>query len=197
MRRLYCLLIIAGMTLCACANPAMTRDIPPEPELTATAEKPMETVMPAETDLPEDSPAPATAEGFCFYTLGKAVPLGIGEEEVLAILGVAQQVFEIPSCAFEGIDRILYYSGFNINCSPLETGYFVWSIALTDDSAETEEGAYVGMSRAEILAIYGRPAEEGELLLSYKRSGTRLVFVFEADKVVEITYYYDKVLGRI
>jgi len=150
---------------------------------------------PVATAAPEETLAPQEDEPFCFYTLGKAVPLGISEETVIEILGEAQQVFDIPSCAFEGIDHMLYYSGFNIACSPSEAGYFLWFIALTDDSAETAEGAYVGLSRAEILKIYGEPAEDEVLQLTYTRAGTRLEFVFEGDRVVEITYYYDIALG--
>ncbi|MCL2671580.1 MAG: hypothetical protein FWF10_06055 [Clostridiales bacterium] len=186
MKRLYCLLIILCIFLCACAEPALHRDDPTAPP---RAEDP------AATGAPEDTAAPQEEEPFCFYTVGKAVPLGIGEEEVIAILGEAQQVFDIPSCAFEGIDHMLYYSGFNIACSPLGEGYFLWFIALTDDSAETAEGAYVGLSRAQILEIYGEPAENEEMQITYRRAGTRLEFVFEGDTVVEITYYYDVALG--
>lgn len=136
--------------------------------------------------------APAPAQGgesaFVFLTgSGEQVALNENMEEVLSRLGDAQTYFESASCAFEGLDKQYGYSGFEITTRPEDTGDYVNSILLTDDSAATPEGVYIGCTPEQVTAAYGA-GEETPGGVRYTRGDTTLSFILEDGKVVSIEY---------
>jgi hypothetical protein len=111
---------------------------------------------------------------------------------VLAALGEPSDVFEAPSCAFEGVDRIYYYPGFVINTFPDRGKDRVLSVYFTDDSAETQEGAYLGMSYEDLISVYGEgfSNETGDMI-TFVKGETSLAVLVEDELVRDISYYFD------
>lgn len=133
--------------------------------------------------------ADAAPEGFSFTHNGKTVTLGENMSDALVDLGEADSYFEAASCAFEGLDKTYTYAGFIITTYPDGDQDFINSIQLTDDSAATQEGLYIGCTEDQVRETYGEPASEMASGLSYSSGGTDLSFVLEDGKVISIEYF--------
>ena len=118
---------------------------------------------------------------------GVTVALNENMEDALSDLGDPLSYFESASCAFDGLDKQYTYSGFEITTRPEEDGDYVNSILLTDDSAATAEGVYIGCTPEQVSAAYGE-GEETAGGLKYTRGDTALSFIIEDGKVVSIEY---------
>lgn len=139
---------------------------------------------------PASQPVQTGGKGYYFVYEGTEIVMGENMAGTLEALGEPLNVFEAPSCAFEGIDRIYYYPGFEISTYPQGDEDFILSLTLADDSVTTPEGVYLGMTAEEVEAEYGVSTSDNANLLSYKKDGTELAFVLESGVVVDITYYY-------
>ncbi|MBQ7779454.1 MAG: hypothetical protein IJ404_03070 [Clostridia bacterium] len=117
-----------------------------------------------------------------------AVKIDADMADVLKALGEPLQYFEAASCAFDGLDKTYTYAGYVILTRPDGKKDYVNSIQLTDDSVQTPEGAYVGMTPDAVKGIYGKPTEETETLLSYTDGNTTLNFILKDAKVISIEY---------
>lgn len=134
------------------------------------------------------SSAPEKGAAFSFATDGTEVTVNDDMAGVLAALGEPQSYFEAESCAFEGLDKTYTYAGFVITTYPDGERDFINSIRLTDDSATTQEGAYIGCTADQIREIYG-DAEDGPVsALSYTNGDTTLNFILDGDTVISIEY---------
>jgi hypothetical protein len=107
---------------------------------------------------------------------------------VITRIGEAKNVFEAPSCAFDGVDRIFDYPGIYIHTYPSGNVDFVYIINFRDDSLYTPEGITLGSSMAEVTKAYGTDFKEELGVVTYTRSGTFLSFTFRDEMVVLITY---------
>ena len=169
------LLLATLLSACGSAPPSDTQDTasPPPTEEIAT-------------------PAPTSDGGsaFAFTHKGFAIVPGDFIGDVLEAIGEPMKTFEAPSCAFEGIDRIFYYNGFIISTFPKGGEDYILAVTLMDDSVETDEGIYLGMSAAQIEAAYGE-GKWNELgnLVSYSSGEVRLAFLLDNGAIVDITYY--------
>lgn len=147
----------------------------------------------AQTPAGADSADAADASfAFSVWTGDRSVLYAIAPDadmaDVLAALGEPQSYFEAESCAFEGLDKTYTYAGFVIETRPDGEQDYVNSILLTDDSVATDEGIYIGSSRADVLAAYGETDESVPTLLSYTKGGCTLSFILDGDSVVSIEY---------
>lgn len=127
---------------------------------------------------------------YVFTYKDTAIVPGAGMDDVLEAIGMPLNVFEAPSCAFDGVDRIFYYPGFIINTYPKNGRDTILSVSFRDDSVTTYEGIYLGMNVAGVEAAYGA-GEWNDMgnLLSYDSGGVRLAFIFESGTIIDITYY--------
>lgn len=135
------------------------------------------------------SSAPAKgADAFSFAANGTEVTVNENMAGVLAALGEPQSYFEAESCAFEGMDKTYTYAGFVITTYPDGERDFINSIRLTDDSAATQEGLYIGCTANQVREVYG-DAEDSQIgALSYTNGDTMLNFILEGDVVISIEY---------
>ena len=117
-----------------------------------------------------------------------AVKIDADMADVLAALGEPLKYFEAASCAFDGLDKTYTYAGYIVLTRPEGKKDFVNSIQLTDDSVQTPEGAYVGMTAEAVKTIYGNPSEESATLISYTNGNATLNFVLKDAKVISIEY---------
>lgn len=131
------------------------------------------------------------ANMFAFSYKNTAITPGVQMEPLLAGLGEPLDIFEAPSCAFDGVDKIYYYPGFMVNTYPVDGVDHVLSVVFQDDSVKTDEGVYLGMTKAEVEAAYGAGTlNDIGNLLTYKQGNSELVFLLEGEEVIDISYYY-------
>jgi len=176
------LILIAAVILRVFASCATTQapdntggiDLP-EPELTEFSNEPAAEPMP---------------EGYYFAYKDFNILLDADYEKVSAEIGEANDVFEAPSCAFDGLDKMFYYDDFIIGTYPDGEKDFIMSITLTSDNVQTPEGAKLGMGFGDIIKIYGGAYENNFDLYFYTQGDIELSFFFENDVLVEINYYF-------
>lgn len=134
---------------------------------------------------------PAKDSKYFFKVASKdnyAVKIDADMADVLEALGQPLKYFEAASCAFDGLDKTYTYAGYVILTRPDGKKDYINSIQLTDDSVQTTEGAYIGMTTEAVKGIYGDPTEETATLLSYTDGNTTLNFVLKDAKVISIEY---------
>lgn len=182
-RNLFCGLLALAMTLSltACGGkeqPGSSGGQTSQPGQTSQSAQSNQSARPGVADVTE----------YVFRSGDAVVSIDQDMAEVLAALGEPKEYFEAESCAFEGLDKTYTYSGFVITTRPDGEKDFVNSIALTDDSAATPEGLYIGSSSADVTAAYGECAGATDTFLPYTKGSTALNFVLSGGKVISIEY---------
>ncbi len=158
--------------------------------LAACSSPAQEETQPTQTrDLPDSSQTVQAADSGYVFTAPNGVTVAIDDDmaQVLEALGEPRSYFEAASCAFEGLDKTYTYSGFTIITRPEEAD-LVTSILLTDDSAATPEGVYIGSPAEDVATVYGEPDRRTDTLLSYTKGGTTLNFILSDGAVLSIEY---------
>lgn len=137
----------------------------------------------------EDENVPDQDSGI-FTALGQKFYLRmVVEEEMLAALGTPVDVMEAPSCHFDGSDTIYVYDSFSLYTYLNGEDNILYLIELTGEQAATALGARMGMTRAEIEALYGKGVEGGGAYLAYPLSDTTVLHIgFNGDVVIWIEY---------
>lgn len=126
-------------------------------------------------------------KGYVFVTGGVTVEMDGDMAPVLAALGEPASYFEAASCAFEGLDKIYTYNGFEIDTYPAQDTDLVSAVILKDDSVTTAEGICIGDSLEKLLAAYGEGNQENGMLV-YEKDGMKLCFILQDDSVISIEY---------
>jgi hypothetical protein len=111
--------------------------------------------------------------------------------DVFADIGEPRKTFEAPSCAFDGIDKIFSYPGFDLHTYPKGGNDFVHTINFRDDSVATAEGIVLGSGFADMLKAYGDGYAQDLGMYTYGKGETRLQFLIVDDLVDAIMYLYD------
>jgi hypothetical protein len=134
---------------------------------------------------PDDEPLPDFALKFENYL----IEMDQNISYVISALGEPISVFEVPSCAFDGIDRVFLYQGVQIHTYPLENDDFVHTISLRDDTISTTEGGvYLGLNMQSMLDAYGDDYEHESGMYKYTRGLTTLEFFIDDGVIMGITY---------
>lgn len=142
----------------------------------------------------EKTPDPnADAKMYAFVHKGVQIVIDAEAAPILASLGAYLDYAESPSCAFEGMDKVYTYSGFEIETYCLSGVDYIASVQLTDDSVTTEKGIAVGSTRDAVLAAYGTPTTENAGALIYSAAGMRLQFLLRDGVVTNIQYLKENV----
>jgi len=143
---------------------------------------------PALTDGP--GPPSGLPPELLFKAGGLTIKMGGPAAPIIQALGEPINYFESPSCAFDGIDKIYVYNGFELFTFPVDGEDFVLSVNLTDDSVTTNEGIYLGMALDKVIAAYGEDYTQLLGQYTYSSGGATLSFLIENDKIVVITYTF-------
>lgn len=156
-------------------------------EANTTSNVDQETVL---TQAPEDTETgeEAQTEGFNFEANGVTIPMNVDAAPILEALGEETEYFEAASCAFQGLDKIYTYNGFEINTYPVGEQDYIASVYFLDDSVTTQEGIYLGASLEEVIAAYGEDYTENSGEYTYTKGESTLSFIIEEDAVTSITY---------
>lgn len=131
-------------------------------------------------------------ESFVFTAPG-GVDLSVGAgDAVIQELGTYVSISESASCGgIAGKDRVYTYEGFRVKTTPaVGGGNEICQIELTDDSLQTPEGLYIGMSVEEAKAAmsgHGTYAASGAGF-SYTKGNCKLQISVRGDVVSGIAY---------
>ncbi len=130
-----------------------------------------------------------TTEGFSFQYNEVTIPMNVDVAPIIEALGESNDYFEAASCAFQGLDKIYYYSGFELGTYPNGDKDYVSYVTLLDDSVTTDKGVYVGSALEEVTAAYGSEYTVEGSSYVYRLGETKLTFIVEEEVVTQITYY--------
>ena len=127
-------------------------------------------------------------DDYVFVYQGVKIAPDMNTNEFLAALGEPLHYYEVKSCAFEGMDKIYTYTSFEISTYPNGNDDLVSYIYFKDDTITTEEGAYLGMAKADVLAMYGDGYVENAGVYVYTKGGMELRFIFDGETLASIEY---------
>lgn len=132
--------------------------------------------------------------GYLFEINGITLGVDMDMKDIVPRLGEAKSVFEVPSCAAEGISYIYRYAGFEVETYPDGESSRIAYIVLKDDTVATAEGIDLSKTREDIIKAYGEGSAGGGSRLSYEKDGMRLNFIFNGEDIVSIEYVSGAVL---
>lgn len=169
------LLIATILLLTGCGNDGTTKPGSDE----AIGNESNETAEASEAILP----------GHSFEYNEVRIPMNVDSAPIVEGLGEPIEYFEAASCAFQGLDKIYYYKGFELGTYPNGDKDYVSYVSLMDDSVATDKGIYLGSTLDEVIAAYGNEYSEEGTSYVYRLGETKLTFIMEEDTVTSITYY--------
>ena len=167
-RTLSLLLVLLLSALCACGAPAPTQEAPP-------------------AAAPEE-----TAPGSELRFAAQGVECGIFDEAdpVLEKLGEPLASYETQSCAYEGLDYLYDYDGFELSVNEIDGVRRITAISLLDDSVATPQGLRIGMPLQDALDAMPMPyREEGRSYRFLSGDASLTVRVNSGDEVIAIDYF--------
>lgn len=131
--------------------------------------------------------APASSANWVFKKGDVTIELYAPADPVIQALGNPQETYEAPSCAFDGMDVIYKYPGYEVLTYAKDGSAVISGVVLRDDTVGTPEGAYIGMTKADVEKIYGKTAESAGSL-QVEKGNCNLLFIFDNDVVTSIQY---------
>lgn len=130
----------------------------------------------------------AQSEAYYFENKGVKIVLKTPTAPILEALGEPLNYFEAPSCAFEGMDKIYTYAGFEIHTYTEDKVDYIFSVLFTDDSVKTREGIALAATLEDVTAKYGKDYVESSGQYTYSVGDCQLSFLLEDGGVVSIEY---------
>ena len=100
-------------------------------------------------------------------------------------------ISEIPSCAFDGIDKIYTYKNFEIIVASVNGKDTIYSVYFDNDEMETTEGVKVTDTKDHMIEKYGTDYEQklGNKYI-YLNGNVELSFIIESDIITAIEYTF-------
>lgn len=173
------LAVLMLMSLAACdSNTGSETTAPVETTV------PNETTTPVET-TPNETTAPQGEELFAFQAGDAAIIPGTAFDP--SVLPATDNVYTIPSCAFEGTDNVYNYGTYEIIAYNEGNGEVVYSVYFIDANLTTPEGLAIGDDAAKVTQLYGEGTVNGSEI-TYQKGNTLLVIILDGDFVASIEY---------
>ena len=155
-------------------------------ENTTAAAKDTAAEGPASTETATEAVA-ETSANWVFKKGDVTIELNAPADPVIQALGAAKNTYEAPSCAFDGMDVIYVYPGFEVLTYSNDSGAVISGVVLRDDTVTTVEGACIGMSQTDVENLYGQKAS-GVSSLQVDKGNCSLLFIFSDGAVSSIQY---------
>ena len=125
----------------------------------------------------------ASGGGYTFTSGSTEIAMNADAAAVVEELGEADDYFESESCAFEGLDKVYTYPGFQLNTYPVDDKDYVLSVVFMDDTVSTDEGISIGSTKNEVTEAYGDPTSESATELVYEKGDSELKVGLDGDSV--------------
>ena len=126
-----------------------------------------------------------------FGFLYEGVTLIPGELFEQSMLGKCSEIAEVPSCAFDGNDRVYNYGMFELTAYIDGEEERIYSIYFIDPNLNTTEGLSLGSTVEDMKSLYGEDYEMAGTSYDYTRGNTVLPIITQNDVVVSIEYRLD------
>lgn len=136
----------------------------------------------------EAAQAEANVKGYVFIHNGVTVEMDTDASSIIEKLGEPVSYFEAASCAFEGLDKMYTYNGFELDTYPMGDKDYVSSLILKDDSVTTAEGICIGDSLEKLQQAYDGEGEESGGMVVYAKDGMKLCFIMQGQEIISIEY---------
>jgi len=196
--------LILSFTLTACSGEPETPDDPgvpsgvenPPPPNTSDNNDPQTPPQSGNNDPGSENgtpEAPPPVPTVFFFKIGDTV-VDLNEDinNIIAGAGEPIGILELPSCAFDGMDRVFRFPGTDLYTYPVGDNDFVYNIAFFDDTVRTAEGGIrLGASLQSVLDAYGDDYSFDSGMYTFTRGKTTLEFLTNNDIVIGIAYRYD------
>lgn len=187
------LLLTLVLILCGCVACGDDAEKTPEQNVTQEQEQPQKEEVkndPVKEQAEDVTTEPEKEEVSGWYFEGNGVKLvpGMDAGGLKDLLGEPNFFFEAESCAFEGMDRIYTYNGFEVYTADPGDAETISSILMIDDSVKTPEGLRLGDSVDKMVSLYGDSYEQNFETYFYYQDNLILIFVFEDGVLVSVEY---------
>jgi len=126
--------------------------------------------------------------GYVFEYKGVKIAVEAPSTAILEALGEPMNYFEAPSCAFEGMDKIYTYSGFEFQTYTEGDKDYIASIRFLDDTVATPEGIGLNAGLEDVIAAYGDDYKQSFSQYTYTKGKCNLRFIIENNEVVSVEY---------
>ena len=111
-----------------------------------------------------------------------------GQVFIKEAFGEEQSYSEIPSCAFQGTDKVYNYGAYEITTSDINGQETIYSTYLLDDSIATPEGVKIADDKNAMITAYGENYQENGNEYIYTDGIVNLSFIIENDTIMSIQY---------
>lgn len=140
-------------------------------------------------DNGSDNETSNSNNNFVFVNNNVSIAIDAVASNVLDELGEPMDYFEAPSCAYQGLDKTYYYTGFEVTTyTDEEEVDHIANVVLVDDTVETKEGIYIGASMEDVVSAYGDDYKESTNQYTYIQGDSELQFIFKEGLVASILY---------
>ena len=137
----------------------------------------------------EEGQAGGSGKGYTFSANGITIGMDVDAAPILEKLGDPASYFEAASCAFEGLDKMYTYSGFEVDTYPAaEDKDCVSAVILKDDSVSTPEGVTIGSTPEDVTAAYGEEYDTIGQQYAYEDGDCLLSVLFQDGKAISVEY---------
>lgn len=147
------------------------------------------------TAVTNNSAAPAAnssgnqnnSEDYYFQKGDVKIHMNEASDPILEKLGKYKSSYEAPSCAFDGMDVVYTYPGFDLMTFVDKGKGKVSGVVLRDDTVETVEGISIGSSAADVEKAYGK-LEDGATNKKLQKGSCELLIILTDGAVSSIQY---------
>lgn len=136
----------------------------------------------------KDGSSASNEPGYYFTVNGVKVEMNALASSVTDALGEPKSYTEEASCAFEGLDKTYGYGGYYISTYPDGDKDYIYSAWFVDDSITTEEGVYIGSTKAEVETAYGADCFGDSATATLTKGDTKLIIILTDDAVSSVQY---------
>lgn len=177
--KILAVLMLIAILFAGCGNNAGNNNTTPAPSTPASSE-------------PTPTPAPETKSKYYFEYNGAKIYMDDDAKPILDKLGPPPfDIFESPSCAFQGMDRTYYYNGFELYTyteSMDDENEYVFTVKFMSDAVSTPEGVSIGDKAEKVVEKYGNDYTEASGQYIYTDQNTKLAFKIQSGEVAAIEY---------
>lgn len=135
-----------------------------------------------------DSGSRIREEGFSVTCGGVQISPGAEAAPVIDALGEPKSYTEVPSCAFEGVEKTYYYGSFYLSTCSVDGRDYVYCVWFADDGVTTEDGIRIGSSRSEVEELCGEGCFHGGSACTRTLGNSRLTILLSDGLVCSVQY---------
>ena len=182
--RFVTVLLITLFSFAGCQN-APKASLPPAPVAEYIETTITEDNITQEISKQEDAYAPP----FFLPFGGTNIHLGAYIDDIISKIGEPLAVFDVPSCAFDGmVDIVFRFPGVQLHTLPIGNEHFIHTMFLVDDTLSTYEGIFIGSEFYELTHAYGHNYTQELGMYTFTRGDTSISFLVNDGIIMAITY---------